>query len=159
MSGTVLKKLLRPTAFRVGLLVGAGVCLALAGASYGVYRSVAGPSVGYNVEIASAGPALTRAGARQLEVRTTYGPIMRQACNGACDDLTYRVESGDNAYRVAILNAKGGCISCDTGLYVDKGLNTVARFDVREGLTPLVQANYYKPQADGSLKPLPPPAK
>lgn len=159
MSEPAAKGPLRLTAFRTGLLIGVGVAVAMAGAAYAGYRALVGPTGEYNVDVASSGAALTKAGAHQLEVRTTYGPIMRQVCNGACDDLTYRAHSGENAYRVALLDAKGGCISCDTGLYVDGAVNVVARFEVRDGAEPLVKANHYKPQPDGSLKLLSPPAK
>ena len=149
---SMIQGLLRPTPFRVGLLAGAGVFLALAGLSYGASRLVLGPRVEHNVQAVAAGAALTRVGARKLEVRTTHGLIMRQVCNGACDDLTYGAESGDNSYELAVLDAKGGCIACDAGIYVDGLMNSVARLEFRDGPAPRLQAAYYYPQPDGSLK-------
>lgn len=157
MSEGPRRRLLRPTAFQIGLLAGLGLCVMLGGAGYAAYRWMVGPTPAYDVQVASAGAALNRVGARQLEFRTTHGLVMRQVCNGACDDLGYQTNARDDGFRVAVLDAKGACIACENGPYV-AGTPLVTSLIIREGAAPLVSAEYLTPQRDGSLKPASPPA-
>ena len=109
---------MRITAFRIGVL--SGVVLFAAAAS-AIYLMVRDPSPApYNFEASTAGADLSRHGARIVEVRTTYGSMMRQTCNGRCDDLSYKIKiAGENGLQVMVRDAAGACLSCDGSAYVD----------------------------------------
>jgi hypothetical protein len=150
---TVRKRaLLRLTAFRVGVLTGVALFLGGWWLVHSWTRPT-GPVADFNVEVVSDGAALTRHGAGRFEVRNPRAVLLRQVCNGACDDLSYRVEAPvDDSYGVAVLDRKGRCLSCDDGLYVETHANAVARFVVGGEKALSVDADYYKLQANGALE-------
>lgn len=148
----------RPTAFRVGLLVGMALLLIMGVLVYAAHRWAAGPPVPYSVQVISAGSALDRAGARQLDVRATYGRVMRQRCNGACDDLSHQANGSDVTYGLEVRDAKGRCIACDTLVYVP-GSNFVASLVIRDGATSLVSAEHSWPNGERSRESASPTAK
>lgn len=147
MSERSAKRRLRATAFRVGLLVGVALLLLAGALVYAAHRWAAGPPVPYSVQVISAGSALDRAGARQLDVRATYGQVMRQRCNGACDDLSRQANGSDVTYGLEVRDGKGRCIACDTLVYVPGG-NFVASLVIRDGATSLVSAQHSWPNRD-----------
>ena len=136
----------RPTAFRVGLLVGIALLLITGVLVYAAYRWAAGPPVPYSIQVISAGAALDHAGARQLDVRATYGRVMQQRCNGACDDLSHQAKGSDVTFGLEVRDGKGRCIACDTLVYVPGG-NFVASLVIRDGATSLVRAEHSSPTA------------
>jgi hypothetical protein len=151
---TMLRKRsrLRPTAFRLGVLTGVVLFLVAWWLVYSWTRPT-GPVADFDVEVVADGAALTRHGAGQFEVRNPRAILLRQVCNGACDDLSYRVEArGDDSYGVAVLDPKGRCLSCDHTLYVETHANDVARFLVGGDKALSVDADYYKLRANGALE-------
>lgn len=132
----------RSRQFGLGVAAGAGAFLAVCGLGWLTVRAIV-PAQDYNVEVVSQGAAVTKAGGGQVLVRTEYGHLMRQTCNGACDDLTFRTKGGgDTLYLVDVLDRSGGCLECKTGLSVYGLGGPLARFDIREGAPQLVEADY-----------------
>lgn len=132
----------RSRQFGLGAISGVGLFLAICGLGYLAIRVIV-PAQDYNVEVVSQGAAVTKAGGRQIQVRTEYAQLMRQVCNEACDDLTFRTKGGgDTRYFVDVLDRKGGCLECTTALSVYGLGGPLARFDIREGAPGLVEADY-----------------
>lgn len=159
----------RLTPFRRGLLAGSATFIAmmtLGVAALDWFERGAGHDMDHNVEVAASGEALTRHGARQLELRLREGRLFRQVCNEACDDLSFKgFNDGGQTYGapyvLAVLDASGRCLSCDNRVLVDDTTTEIARLEVRdEGGLP-VRGGYFARQPDGSLKLVraaPPPA-
>lgn len=110
------------TAFRTGFLTGLGLFLCAGLAVYLLLQSLDRPR--YIFEGTTSGADLTRHGARTVEVNTTYGVLTRQTCNGACDDLSYKLGGGDNGVGIWVRDAAGRCLSCGGDVYVTNGLET-----------------------------------
>lgn len=116
---------MRMTAFRIGLLSGV---LLFASAASAIYLMVRRPSPPpYNFEASASGADLSRHSARTVEIQTTHAPLMRQTCNGACDDLSYKIKiAGENGLSVLVRDAAGKCLSCDGGAHVDSASRHIA---------------------------------
>lgn len=144
---------MRLTAFRAGALTGVLLFAAAASAIYLMVRVQHPPP--YDFEASTAGADLSRHGAHSVEIKTTYGSLMRQTCNGACDDLLYKSNvAGENGIGVDVRDAAGNCLSCGGGLYVDGSGDLVGVVRIA-GIDKLqATAGYYEYQADGSLTPL-----
>lgn len=136
------KPFFRSRPFGLGAASGAGFFLAICGLGYLAIRLIV-PAQDYNVELVSQGAAVTKAGGGQVQVRTEYVHLMRQVCNEACDDLTFRTKGGgDTRYFVDVLDRKGGCLECTTALPVYGLGGPLVRFDIREGAPRLVEVEY-----------------
>jgi len=143
----------RPTAFRAGALTGVLLFAAAASAVYLTVRVAHPPP--YDFEASTAGADLSRHGAHSVEIRTTHGSLMRQTCNGACDDLWYKYKvAGENGIGVEVRDSAGDCLSCGGGLYVDSSGGEVGVVRVAGADKLRATAGYFEHQADGSLTPL-----
>ena len=132
----------RSRPFGFGVLSGAGIFLAICGLGLLAFRSVV-PAQDYHMEVVSQGAALNKAGGRMVQIRTTHARLVRQVCNEACDDLTFRTKTPvETTYYVDVLDQKEGCVECKTGLGVYGMGGSLARFDIREGASRLVEADY-----------------
>jgi hypothetical protein len=117
------KRRWRLTAFRVGFL--AGFALPLVGVilSLIVIEGLLGQRWPgrYNVEVISRGNEISAHGAARVVVGGEHGSVT-QACRGACDDLLIRETSGEDSYRVTILDGRGRRLTCGGIGYVTSGL-------------------------------------
>lgn len=144
---------MRITAFWGGAL--SGVALFACGAS-AVYLLVRDrpPAPPYNFEASTSGTDLSRHGARTVEIVTTYAPLMRQTCNGVCDDLSYKLKvEGENGLSILVRDQAGACLSCDGGAYVDSASRHVAVVHVGGFEKLQATGEYLWLQPDGSMKP------
>jgi hypothetical protein len=119
---------LRLNAFSAG--VGVGVALPLLGVGLLALTLADLRPPRFNVDVASAGADISRNGGRRIVVANDRGAVV-QTCRGRCDDLRLQESSGDNSYRVRILDSAGACIACTPGLYVTNGYGaSITRVDV-----------------------------
>lgn len=153
------RRLLRPTAFRIGLLSGLAVFLVSCGLFY-LWLVRPFPEPRYNVEVVSSGADLSRAGARRLVVSNRYaGVLLAATCQDACDDLWHRLKhQGDEdvTYQVQVLDAAGGCVACGQPAYVEGvfGGGFIARWTLAGDLNAQDMPHYFNLERDGSLTPL-----
>lgn len=139
------------TAFRIGVLSGLALSLCAILGVYLAFRSLDRPH--YTFEGTTAGADLTRHGAKTVDINTTYGLLARQTCNGACDDLTYKLRSGDNGVAIEVRDAAGKCLTCDKGLYVTSGFAASIHVGGKDKLE--VTRGYGENRADSSGAPEP----
>lgn len=76
----------------------------------------------YNVEIEVDGADAARAGARQIDLSSANGLILKQICHEACDDLSYRTYASDDSFAVHVLDRAGACVACSGIGYVTHGM-------------------------------------
>lgn len=147
------------TAFRAGLLAGLTLFLVGSGLMY-LWLHNPVPEPPYNMEVSASGRDLTAHGAKALVIQTTYGPVVRQTCNGACDDIAYKADSTDNTFSVSVFDGTGACLVCEEGgEYVTQGARSVSRLVVRGEGKLITERHHLSQQPDGSLavsKPPPP---
>jgi hypothetical protein len=116
-------------AFTLGLASGIIAPLVLFGAFEWIVSGSRPPE--FNVDVVTAGADVSRHGGRRVLVVNERGAVA-QSCNGECDDLRLRENSGDNSYWVRVLDRSGGCVACTlTGFYVSNGYGaSVTRVEV-----------------------------
>ena len=121
-----LRNQFKATALRVGLLT--GMCtFALAVGGVLVFDAITKPP--YNLEVLVNGSDVSQHGGRQLILGTAYAPrVLVATCNGVCDDLGYRADvTGEAQYKVAVVGAAADCIDCESAVYMDNAMPSLAR--------------------------------
>ena len=121
-----LRSQFRGTALRIGLLT--GLCtFALVVGGVLVFDAVMKPP--YNLEVLVNGSDVSQHGGGQLVFGTAYAPRAFVAtCNGVCDDLGYRAYvPGEAQYKVSVVGAAADCIDCDSAVYMDNAMPSLAR--------------------------------
>ncbi|MEW5685788.1 MAG: hypothetical protein AB1942_12795 [Pseudomonadota bacterium] len=106
-----VKQLFRPSPFRIGLLTGLVLFLAMAGLAYAVSLSMKGSA--FNIEASAVGADLDRHGASRIVLSRTHGVMFQQTCLGGCDDLSLRKHVPEGSYELRVVDAKGACVACD----------------------------------------------
>lgn len=153
-----LRGLLKPTAFRLGLLAG---LVAWAAAWAVITAAIAHPQARYNVEVVSNGADVSRLGGRRILVDNEQGVLLTDVCNEGCDDLWYRTRNtGENSYGVQVLDAAGqNLLGREFKPYVDSDTSIVMRWTLagKDALAP--DAEMLVVQKDGSLAPSKAPAE
>lgn len=141
---------MRLTAFRVGLLAGLGLFLAPALMIWLIMR--ADPEAPYDFEGATVGVDLSRHGARTIEVFDDDRLLLRQTCNGICDDLSYKRSAGEVGMAIHVRDAVGRCLSCTGGVYASGGLDQAPSLSI-SGVDKLeARAGFVRRQPDGSTR-------
>jgi len=138
------------TAFRAGLLTGLMMVLGLAGIIW--WSSHGQPTAPYAFEGTVVGADVGRHGGRQVEVTDRGYAIVRQSCNGACDDLSYRRSAGDSVVAVRVLDANGSCIVCSEGIYVTGGMPSASSIRVGGADKLEARSGSVARQPDGSMR-------
>jgi len=132
---------LRFTPFRHGLLWGGGLTVTmLALIVIGIRWLFQHADV--VVALEASGAALTKHGAQRVEflgVIPDAPPMLRQSCNGACDDLSFRLfDASEGDHGVDVRSAKGDCLDCGARAYTDAFNVFSTRFVIRDDGGPLV---------------------
>lgn len=137
MSGTPQRRLGRP--FRAGAIVGVALVLI----AYLGLRLLAPElwPLRYNVEVVVRGAEVSRSGGAKVLVRDARGLVAEQACREDCDDLQVQIDSGDNEFRVSVLDTAGRPVAEGPPLYVTSG-TLVARFTVAGEDRPTVRTSF-----------------
>jgi hypothetical protein len=116
----VERRRFRVTAFHVGLIAGAATAVAI---PFLVFAAIdwLDPPQPYSLEVLANGADMSRAGGQRTLIEPDWDdrPTITATCNGVCDDLGYRVITGDSAYTVRVLDAKGACVACGEAGYVN----------------------------------------
>jgi hypothetical protein len=155
-----LRRLFRPTPFRLGLLAGVATFGAIGwlfSATMNEVERGRGAEMDHNVEIVSSGDAMTRHGARRLEIQAGKSIRIRQVCNEACDDLSFTDFNDGRAtygasYGVSVLTATGDCLSCKTQVIVSDLQKVIGRIDISNLDPDWVRGGHFEIQPDGSRK-------
>lgn len=104
------RRVLRLTAFRIGLVSGLLAFGIVVSALYAM--PAADFSDDFNVDVSVAGADVSAAGGAALVISHVRGAVA-QTCRGRCDDLRFQAFDDENDYVVRVLDAKGACIACD----------------------------------------------
>jgi hypothetical protein len=115
----------RLTAFRLGVAAGLGAFFSLVCLVDALLAPAPGaPKPSFDVDIASIGADVSRAGGAALVVRHRDGALI-QTCRGRCDDLRYQAYTGETNYDVRVLDPKGACVACDPPRLTGGGYGTM----------------------------------
>lgn len=153
--GALGRRLLRPTAFRLGVLAGLGVFACLGLLIYLLFFWP-NPEPDFNIQVISRGADLDRHGARNVTVgNDSAGLFFRSTCKEGCDDLWYRTRSSDEeTYTAQVLDAAGACIACGTAGYVTRGpFGGLYRWTFASDLRRAGEPRWYHLERDGTLRP------
>lgn len=112
-----LKSILRPTAFRLGYVIGLSFILLV----MAIFHRFSDSQPDYEIEIIGAGADLDAHRVRELSLMTDRGVLFSQTCRGGCDDLWQRASLPEGAYELRVLDQDGACVACSTAGYVTSG--------------------------------------
>lgn len=125
-----LKAFFRPTAFRVGYVIGLAFVLLIVA----MFQDVSDGQPDFDLEIIGVGADLDAHRVRELVLQTDRGVLFSQTCRGGCDDLWQRARVPEGAYDLRVLDQSGACVVCSTAGYVSSGLPSGWRLRGRERL-------------------------
>jgi hypothetical protein len=109
----------RLTAFRAGLVAGLATAIAVPVTLQALIAWL-DPRPDFNVEVLVNGADVDSARGARVVIDLDNGDrIMSAACTGPCDDLGYRLLTGDSAHIVQVLDGRGAVIAEGSDGYVD----------------------------------------
>lgn len=109
----LLRTVLRPTAFRLGVLAGVGSVLLVSGIVVATQKA----RLPFNIQLIAVGTDLTQHGAATVQLRSDQKVELEQRCRDGCDDLWASFLLPETGYTFRVLDAHGAPVIDDTGTY------------------------------------------
>ncbi len=109
-----LKSILRPTAFRLGYVIGLSFSLLV----IALFQWFSENERDYDIEIIGVGADLDAHRARDVLLTTDRGVLFSQTCRGGCDDLWQRADLWEGVFELRVLDQGGACVACGEPAYV-----------------------------------------